>query len=160
MSRIVTPITIKGNAVGCCANNKKCDRPREEMMSAETLLALLDDSSWVVTKLLEIAKSGGRFVGFKNKKISELAAVISAIVAENNYLKSLLGGSPPSTIKTDNDGATVFFGPRGEYNLFIATPTQEARSKLAASLIAAVEELQLNKTTASNPQQQFLPFDN
>lgn len=145
--------------MGCCANNKKCDRPREEMMSAETLIELLDDSSWVVAKLLEIAKSGVRFVGFKNEKISELAAAISAIVAENNYLKSLLGINAPSTLKTNNAGATVFFGPRGEYSLFIAAPTQESRSKLAVSLIAAGKELQLNKTTAPNPQQQFLPFD-
>lgn len=145
--------------MGCCANNKKCDRPREEMMSAETLIALLDDSSWVVAKLLEIAKSGVRFVGFKNEKISELAAAISTIVAENNYLKRLLGLVPPNTIKTDNGGATIFFGPRGEYSLFIATPTQETRSKLATNLIAAGKELQLNKTTAPNPQQQFLPFD-
>lgn len=144
--------------MGCCANNKKCDRPKEEMMSAETLIALLDDSSWVVTKLLEIAKSGVRFVGFKNEKINELAVLISAIVAENNYLKSLLGVAPPSTIKTDNNGATIFFGPRGEYSLFIATPTQETRSKLAANLIAAGKELQQQKTIAVNPQQQFLPF--
>lgn len=144
--------------MGCCSN-KKCDRPREEMMSSDALLALLDDSSWVVTKLLEIAKSGIRFVGFKNEKISELAAAISAIVAENNYLKSLLGVTPPSTLKTDNDGATVFFGPRGEYSLFISAPTQETRNKLAASLIAAGKELQQQKTTAADPQQQFLPFN-
>lgn len=147
--------------MGCCANNKKCDRPREEMMSAEILSTFLDDSirSWVVAKLLEITKSGVRSVGFKNEKISELAAAISAIVAENNYLKSLLGINAPRTLKIDNAGATIFFGPRGEYSLFIATPTQETRSKLATNLIAAGKELQLNKTTAPNPQQQFLPFD-
>lgn len=147
--------------MGCCANNKKCDLPREEMMSAEVLSAFLDDSvrSWVVAKLLEIAKSGVRSVGFKNEKISELAAAISAIVSENNHLKRLLGLVPPNTIKTDNGGATVFFGPRGEYSLFISATTQEARSKLAANLIAAGKELQLNKTTTPNPQQQFLPFD-
>lgn len=144
--------------MGCCSN-KKCDRPREEMMSSDALLSLLDDSSWVVTKLLEIAKSGIRFVGFKNEKISELAAAISAIVAENNYLKSLLGLAAPSELKTDNNGATVFFGPRGEYSLFIAAPTQEIRNKLAASLIAAGKELQQQKTITADQQQQFLPFN-
>ncbi len=144
--------------MGCCSN-KKCDRPREEMMSSDALLSLLDDSSWVITKLLEIAKSGIRFVGFKNEKISELAAAISAIVAENNYLKSLLGLSTPSVVKTTDAGATLFFGPRGEYSLFLAAPTQEARIKLAANLMAAGKELQQQKTTEVNPRQQSLPFD-
>ena len=129
------------------------------MLSSDALLSLLDDSSWVVTKLLEIAKSGIRSVGFKNEKISELAAAISAIVAENNYLKSLLGREATNPITTDNDGATVFFGPRGEYSLFIPAPTQDVRDKLAASLIAAGKALQQTKTNTPNPQQQFLPFD-
>jgi hypothetical protein len=145
--------------MGCCAN-KKCDRPKEEMLSSDALLSLLDDSSWVVTKLLEMAKSGIRYVGFKNEKISELAAAISAIVAENNYLKSLLGVVSPDNVKTTKDGATLFFGPRGEYSLFIATPTQEARNKLAAGLIAAGKELQQNKQITPDPRQQFLPFEN
>jgi len=145
--------------MGCCAR-KNCDLPKENMTSSEALLSLLDDNSWVVTKLLEIAKSGIRFVGFKNERLSELATTISAIVTENNYLKSLLGAGSPSSIKTANDGTTVFFGPRGEYSLFIATPTQEARNKLAASLIAAGKELQQNKTIKPDPRQQVLPFDN
>lgn len=130
------------------------------MTSPEALLALLDDSSWVVTKLLEIAKSGIRSVSFKNERVSELAATISAIVVENNYLKSLLGVAAPSKIETTTDGATVFFGPRGEYSLFLAAPTQEARTKLAASLIAAGKELQTKKTAEADPRQQQLPFNN
>lgn len=145
--------------MGCCGN-KKCEKPKAEMTSPDALLALLEDSSLVVAKLIEIAKSGVRFVGFKNERLSALATTISAIVAENNYLKSLLGVAAPSTVKTTHDGATVFFGPRGEYSLFLAAPTQEARQKLGASLIAAGKELQQKKTTEYDPRQQQLPFDN
>lgn len=145
--------------MGCCGN-KKCEKPKAEMASADALLGLLEDSSLVVAKLLEIAKSGVRSVGFKNERLTELATMISAIVAENNYLKSLLGPSTPSAIKTTNEGATVFFGPRGEYSLFLAAPTQEARTKLAASLIAAGKELQTKKTAEADPRQQQLPFNN
>jgi hypothetical protein len=144
--------------MGCCAR-KNCDRPKEEMMSSEAMFALLEDGSWAITKLLELAKSGIRSVGFKNERLSELAAAISAIVAENNYLKSLLGVGKPDTVTTTNDGVTIFFGPRGEYSLFIFTPTQETRNKLAANLIAAGKELQQKNTTEIDPRQQFLPFD-
>lgn len=144
--------------MGCCSR-KNCELPKEEMMSAEALASLLEDNSWVLTKLLEIAKSGLRFVGFKNERVNELAATISAIVAENNYLKSLLNGSAPSTLKTSNDGATVFFGPRGEYSLFLSAATQEARNKLAANLIAAGEELQQKNATELGQRQQIFTFD-
>jgi len=144
--------------MGCCSH-KNCDRPREAMTSPEALLGLLNENSWVVTKLLDIAKSGIRFVGFKNERIDELAATIATIVAENNYLKSLLGTARPSVIKTTNDGVTVSFGPRNEYNLFMATPTQETRNTLAENLIAAGKELQRINVTVLNQQQQVLPFD-
>jgi len=129
------------------------------MTSPEALLGLLNENSWVITKLLDIAKSGIRFAGFKNERIDELAATIATIVAENNYLKSLLGTARPSGVKTTNNGVTVSFGPRNEYNLFIATPTQETRSTLAENLIAAGKELQRINATVLNQQQQVLPFD-
>jgi hypothetical protein len=158
MSRIATRTIIRGNIMGCCSG-KNCDRPKEDLTSPGALLAMLEESSWAVTKLLEIAKNGIRFVGFKNERINELAATISAIVTENNYLKSLLTSTKPSTVTTADDGATLFFGPHNEYRLFIATPTAEARHKLAANLIAAGKELQHKKPPAPNPQQQVFPFD-
>lgn len=142
--------------MGCCSK-KGCGQNREEMLSAETLTTLLGDGSWVIGKLFEIAKGGARFVGFKNERLDELAALISAIVAENNYLKSLLGIFYPGNATTSAAGVTISFGPRNEYTLFIPAVTEDARAKLGASLIAAGEQLKQSKTLETDSQQ-FLPF--
>ncbi|NBT76013.1 MAG: hypothetical protein EBT15_08575, partial [Betaproteobacteria bacterium] len=136
--------------------NKKCDRPKEEMLDTPTLLALLEDGTAVAAKLLDIAKGGIRFVGFKNAQVSELAATISSIVAENNYLKRLLGIFRPAEITADEHGAKISFGPRNEYTLFIPAVTQSARTKVANSLKAAAEDLQ--KASPAVPEQKWLPF--
>jgi len=141
--------------MGCCGK-KNCDRPKEEMTSSATLLAALEESSWAITKLLEIAKNGIRFVGFKNDHVNELAATIAAIVNENNYLKNLLKLGDDATTKTDETGMTIWFGPRNEYSLFIATPTQKSRTALADSLINAAETLK--KTQPNWSEQKSLPF--
>lgn len=126
------------------------------MTSSATLLAALEESSWAITKLLEIAKNGIRFVGFKNDHVNELAATIAVIVNENNYLKDLLKLSDDATTKTDKTGMTIWFGPRNEYSLFIAAPTQKNRTVLADSLMKAAEELK--KTQPNWPEQKWLPF--
>jgi hypothetical protein len=143
--------------MGCCAN-KKCDRPKEEMLSPEAVISLLEDSSWAVTKLLEIAKSGIRFVGFKNDRVNELAATISAIVAENNYLKGLLGIFHPSKTQVNEKGVTIMFGPGNAYTLFIPAVTDDARQKIAASLTATAMQLKQKKATP-DPRQQEFSFD-
>lgn len=142
--------------MGCCSN-KNCNRPKEEMLSADVLVSLLEDSSWALAKLLDIAKGGARFVGFKNDQVNELAATISAIVTENNYLKSLLGIFHPGKAKAEDAGVTITFGPRNEYSLFIPALTHDARTKLGTSLIEAGEQIK-KKQSEQNQQQQYLPF--
>jgi hypothetical protein len=141
--------------MGCCGK-KNCDRPKEEMTSLAPLLAALEENSWAITKLLEIAKNGIRFVGFKNDHVNELAATIAAVVNENNYLKNLLKLPTTPAPKTDETGMTIWFGPRNEYSLFIAAPTQKSRTALADSLIKAAEELK--KTQPNWSEQKSLPF--
>ena len=141
--------------MGCCSN-KSCDRPKEEMLDAATLSAIVSEGSWVLTKLLDIAKGGARFVGFKNVSTNELAATISAIVMENNYLKGLLGIYHPGKATADERGATLFFGPQNTYSLVIPATTQTARTKLADSLMAAADALK--KTKPELPEQKWLPF--
>jgi len=142
--------------MGCCSNKEGCNRPREEMVDAATLNTLVEEGAWVLTKLMEIARGGARFVGFKNATTNELAATISAIVTENNYLKSLLGVYYPGKAAVEDRGVTVSFGPRNSYTLFIPTLTQTGRTKLADSLIAAAEELK--KSQPAPPDQKWLPF--
>jgi len=144
--------------MGCCGN-KTCDRPREEMLGSDALLALVGDGSWVLSKLLDIAKGGSRFVGFKNDNLNELAAVISALVAENNNLKTLFGLFPPGKAKVEDAGVTISFGPHSEYTLFIPAVTDEAREQLSASLISAGKQLKKKVTPVAGPEQQYLPFD-
>ena len=141
--------------MGCCSN-KSCNRPKEEMLDTTTLSVLVAESSWALTKLLEIAKGGARFVGFKDVSANELAATISAIVMENNYLKGLLGIYHPGKATADERGVTLSFGPRNTYSLVIPATTQTARTKLADSLIAAAEELK--KSQPELPEQKWLPF--
>jgi hypothetical protein len=142
--------------MGCCSN-KNCGRQKEAMLDPAALITLLEESSWAVKKLLEIAKSGARIVGFKNTDIDELAAVISAIAAENKYLKNLLGIYHPGKADTSDRGVTITFGPDAAYTLFIPAITSEARTKLANSLTAAAEELK-NKSEPILPEQKWLPF--
>lgn len=144
--------------MGCCGR-KTCDRPKEEMLGSDALLALAGDGSWVLNKLLDIAKGGSRFVGFKSDSLNELAAMISALVAENEKLKTLFGIFPPGKAKADDAGVTISFGPRGEYTLFIPAIADEARERLSASLIAAGKQLKKKPSPATSPAQQYLPFD-
>lgn len=142
--------------MGCCGN-KQCDRPKAEMtIDLASMSALLEEGSAVLTKLIDIAKGGARFVGFKNAQTNELAATIAAIVSENNYLKNLLGIFHPGTAHTDENGVTISFGPRNTYKLFIPAFTESARTKLADSLMKAAEELK--KTKPELPEQKWLPF--
>ena len=108
------------------------------------------------SKLLEIARSGIRCVDFKNPNINELAATLSAIVAENQYLKNLLGIFHPGKAAVEDNGVTISFGPGNTYRLFIPAFSQSARTKLAASLIAAADELK--KVPPASPEQKWLPF--
>jgi hypothetical protein len=145
--------------MSCCeSRNKNCSRPKEEMLSPETITALLDEGSWVLKKLLDIARGGARFVGFKNDHVNELAALISSVVAENNYLKGLLGVFHPGKAKAGETGVTLMFGPSNEYTLFIPALTEEARAKLGASLIEAGKDLTRKKETVKANPQQYLPF--
>ena len=145
--------------MSCCeSRNKNCSRPKEEIISPETLATLFEEGSWVIKKLLDIAKGGARFVGFKNDHVNELAALISSVVAENNSLKSLLGVFHPGKAEAEDAGVTIMFGPRNEYTLFIPALTETARAKLGASLIAAGKDLSRKKETVKANPQQYLPF--
>jgi hypothetical protein len=145
--------------MGCCdASNKKCNRQKEEIISPDALTALASDGSWVLQKLLEIARGGVRFVGFKNVAVNELAATIAGIVAENNYLKRMLGIFHPGRAAAEKSGAIIMFGPKNEYKLFIPAISETARAKLSASLISAGEELLDTQPIASSVKQQYLPF--
>lgn len=142
--------------MSCCeSQNKKCSRPKEEMLSAETVISLLDEGSWVLKKLLDIAQGGARFVGFKSASVNELAAIIASVIAENNYLKSLLGVFNSDKPDTTTASATISFGPRNEYKLLIPAMTAADRAKIIAALVASGQDLTAQKQSA---QQQYLPF--
>ena len=139
-----------------CCSNQKPTTAKEAMVDIKTLMTLVEEYTALAPKLLEIVKGGIRSVDFKNPNIKELATIIASIVAENNYLKNLLGGFHPGKAHAKEDGVTIHFGPQNEYQLFIPALTQSARTKLATSLMVAAEALQ--KSKPDTPEQKWLPF--
>ena len=122
----------------CCSNQKKTCTKETMAVDIKTLLTLAEEYATVAPKLLEIARSGIRCVDFKNPNINELAATLSAIVAENQYLKNLLGIFHPGKAAVEDNGVTISFGPGN------------------TSLIAAADELK--KVPPASPEQKWLPF--
>lgn len=128
--------------MGCCNNNKKD--------YDGTKLAMNDLTSWVLTGLINVVKTGKLPTPFKNPVADQLGVMIADLVDENKYLRAILGVLRPDTVVT-GDAFTISFGPNKQYNLTIPVVTPDDRAAVIASLKDAIAKLE--QEPAKKPEQ-------
>jgi hypothetical protein len=111
----------------------------------------------ILLELLTAVKTGAvRFLA-QDPRINQLAAQISALVVENEYLKKILGVTPPPpTLTVAPQMVTIVFGTNSEYTLTLPVTTAEDRRVLADQLFYAAMDLKRQESELA--QQLKLPL--
>lgn len=143
-----------------CCKHQGCETRKEALLDAASLTTAAGQGAAIISKLLEIATAGGTQLWFKDDpKLSELAAQINRLAAENQYLKKKLGGDAAPTITIDRADLTLKFGANNEYALIVPVGDPAARRKLARQLFdAAADLVSTSPASAPLPGQKSLPF--
>lgn len=144
-----------------CCGKKSCQNtePADPATTGPAAFSVLESSAAVIAKLVEVTKTGVCDFVFKDTKLNELAATISMLVAENQYLKKL-ARLLPGTPKIDIAPSTISFnfGPDSEYTLTVPV-TLKNRQKLADQLFYAAMTLKAQEPAESvklRPEQLLL----
>lgn len=113
-----------------CQNKKCCDRPREQMMDAATLLNLGEQGAKAIAGLLGVAKTGiADMVQFPDAMTQTLALEIMSL-----WRQSKLLDSPEVSVDKKITDVTIKFGPAKQYSLLIPVTGPIAKKELADSL--------------------------
>jgi hypothetical protein len=148
--------------MACCGDG--CEKRKEAMLDGALLGAAAGQGAFIINKLLEIAAAGGGLLYmFQNDpKLNELAAVISALAAENQSLKRQLSYESGPEITAEPTSLTIAFGPDESYILTIPIGGKHAglnRRRLFEQLRAAITGiLPPRPPSPSLPGQKTLEF--
>lgn len=134
-----------------CQKKDCCNRPREQMLDAMTLLTLGEKGARAVYSLLALAKTG----------VADMAHFPDAIT--QNLALEIMGlwrqaqGVEAVALAADNDNTEVVirFGPGKQYSLMIPVSGPTAKKELADSLRKIAADLDQPPADDQLP----LPFD-
>jgi hypothetical protein len=139
---------------------KDCNKNCQHKNSIKKEAFLAPPGLDVIPELLKLAKTGVFNYFFKDAQLNELASRISALFAENAYLKKLVSLIPvPPDICVKQQEVTIGFGPEQGYKLTIPVLGKKDRLQLADQLFYAALELKRQEIEYDKQQQQQqLPF--
>lgn len=143
----------------CCnKNNKMCSQNQPERVEFVSSVGLE-----FVQQLVDAARGGlyesvGKILSlavFKSPAAKQMAETIIGLVAENEYLKRVLGRPPdvPAPVIKEHN-FELAFGPDSAYRLVVPLESADHRRRLAKQLRAVAEQLE----TSAAPQQTEFPF--
>lgn len=144
--------------MACCRNG--CEKRREALLDPAILGTAAEQGAFILSKLLEIAATGGGLLYmFKdNPRLNELAAAISVLASENQYLKKLLAGDDDPAVSATVKQLSISFGPEQQYMLTIPVSRDlSSRARMAAQLREASAAL-APPATQRLPDQKVFAF--
>lgn len=96
-------------------------------------------TEWVLTQLVQIAKTGISKLTLGNPLADTLAATISSLVNENEYLKKILGAR--LLVTPDASKISIAFGPANRFVLDIPVSSDQEKRDVAAALSSAAAKI-------------------
>lgn len=145
-----------------CENNcdTKCDDEKiaTDIVPTAAIIELIDVSG-LTAILSAIATTGIKNLSFKDVGLEKLARKVSALAAENSYLKKLAAILSPVQAEASVDEVCIRFGPANSYTLTLLI-TDDNKQELAQQLqtIAANLTEQHKTKTEKNPAAQLTLF--
>lgn len=125
----------------CCLKDSPAAKTSAELPAESLVLDSLLLST-VAKQLIDIAKTGLNFT-FDSSALTDLARTVTAMSAENAYLKRLVSVLKPAeevvAIRAEN--VSISFGPANEYTLLMPITSSGHKQSLAATFTAAAEQL-------------------
>ncbi len=125
----------------CCSKDSPAAKTSAELPT-EGLVLDSPILSAVAKQLIDIAKTGLNFT-FDSSALTDLARTVTAMSAENAYLKRLVSVLKPveEVVAIRAENVSIAFGPANEYTLLMPITSSSHKQSLAATFTAAARQL-------------------